>query len=270
MNKAIRDIVEERLLAIGLQKTVIPLNAPVTTPHLHIFTSSNLPVARRIIVVFYEPKDDIGVFAHRMIGGEGGINVGSAVNLCRYIQGQHTSPNDFSPPAIILANMGQLRWWRKGQKAVTQMTWFALPQASAVDKPYRFDKIKNTIEGNRNTDEHIDYIFNHVISELGHPEAKVDVIGVSEGAMGVSRFLEQPANWEKWESRVQAFAAIATWYQSTDCKNPKFLAWMLARSRAYTLSDEPAGTFLMGPEGNKRSFGHGSPNRSDVFVGGDH
>ncbi|PQE21984.1 arb2 domain-containing protein [Rutstroemia sp. NJR-2017a BBW] len=160
--------------------------------------------------------------------------------------------------------MGQLRWWRKGQKAVTQMTWFALPQASAVDKPYRFDKIKNTIEGNRNTDEHVDYIFNHVISELGHPEAKVDVIGVSEGAMGVSRFFEQPANWEKWESRVQAFAAVATWFQSTDCKNPKFLEWMLARSRAYTLSDEPAGTFLMGPEGNKRSFGHGSPEVAAV------
>jgi len=155
--------------------------------------------------------------------------------------------------------MGQLRWWRKGQKAVTQTTWFALPQASAVDKPYRFDKIKNTIEGNRNTDEHIDYIFNHVISELAHPEAKIDVIGVSEGAMGVSRFLEQPANWKKWESRVQAFAAIATWYQSIDCKNPKFLEWMLARSRAYRLSDEPEGTFLVGPEGNKRSFGHGSP-----------
>jgi len=257
--EAIRDIIEERLLAIGLQKTIIPLNAAVTTPHLHIFTSSNLSIARRIIVVFYEPKDDIGVFAHRMLGGEGGINVGSAVNLCRYIQGLHTSPSDLSPPAIILANMGQLRWWRKGQKAVTQMTWFALLQASAVDKPYRFDKIKNTIEGNRNTDEHIDYIFNHVISELAHPEAKIDVIGVSEGAMGVSRFLEQPANWKKWESRVQAFAAIATWYQSIDCKNPKFLEWMLARSRAYRLSDEPEGTFLVGPEGNKRSFGHGSP-----------
>ncbi|KAM3080836.1 hypothetical protein ACMFMG_004791 [Clarireedia jacksonii] len=259
MNQAIREIVEERLVAIGLQKTIIPLNAPLTTPHLHIFTSPNLSIARRIVVLFYEPKDDIGIFAHRLLGGGGGIDVGSAVSLCRYIQEQHTSPSDLSPPAIILANTGQLRWWRKGQKAVTQTTWFALPQASAVDKPYRFDKIKNTIEGNRDIGEHTDYIFNHVISELAHPEAKINIIGVSEGAMAVSHFLEQPANWEKWGSRVQAFAAIATWYQSIDCKNPLFLEWMLARSRVYTLSSEPEGTFLVGPEGNKRSLGHGSP-----------
>ncbi|KAF7893871.1 hypothetical protein EAF00_007385 [Botryotinia globosa] len=259
MNHAIRDIVMERLLNLGLQKILLPLNVPETSPHIHILTSSNLSTATRVIVLFYEPKDDIGVLAHRVLGGAGGIDTGSAVNMVKYIQEKGAASGDFEPPAIILANMGQIYWYRRGRKPVTLMTWSALPQSSCVEKTTRLDAIKNTVPGNRNTDEHIDYIFNHVIEELMPKVAKIDVIGVSEGAMGVTRFLDKLENWKKWGSRMQAFAALATWWQSIDYSNPLLLEWMQARGRVYLNSPEPAGTYLAGPDGTRRIIAFGSP-----------
>lgn len=123
--------------------------------------------------------------------------------------------------------MGQLRWYRRGKKAVTQTSWWALPQKSAVDQPYRFDWVRNTIPGNRNTQEHVDYIFNTVIDRFVNPAAKVDIIGVSDGAFQVSKFLDGEANWIKWggSGRVEAFAAVATYFQEHDFVNPWFKAW---------------------------------------------
>ncbi|ESZ93191.1 hypothetical protein SBOR_6423 [Sclerotinia borealis F-4128] len=259
MNQAIRDVVTERLLNLGLKQILLPLNVPKTSPHIHILTSSNISTASRVIVLFYEPKDDLGVFAHRILGGAGGIDAGSAVNMVKYIQEKGQSPTESEPPAIILANMGQLFWYRRGQKAVTLTTWSALPQNSCVEKAIRLDPIKNTVPGNRDTDEHIDYIFNHVIEDLMSKTAKVDIIGVSEGAMGVSRFLDKLENWKKWGPRIQAFAALATWWHSIDCKNPLFLEWLQARGRVYTTSPEPVGTYLVGPEGSRTFAAFGSP-----------
>ncbi|APA15947.1 hypothetical protein SS1G_09155 [Sclerotinia sclerotiorum 1980 UF-70] len=259
MNHAIRDIVMERLLNLGLQKVLLPLNVTETSPHIHILTSSNLSTASRVIILFYEPKDDIGIFAHRILGGAGGINTGSAVNIVKYIQEKGACSEESEPPAIILANMGQIYWYRRGQKPVTLMTWSALPQSSCVEKTTRLDAIKNTVPGNRTTDEHIDYIFNHVIEELMPKVAKIDVIGVSEGAMGVSRFLDDLENWKKWGSRMQALAALATWWHSIDYKNPLFLKWLEARGRIYMNSPEPEGTYLAGPHGTRHFRAFGSP-----------
>jgi hypothetical protein len=102
----------------------------------------------------------------------------------------------------------------------------ALPQKSAVELPYRFDDVKNTILGNRNTAEHVDYIFNHVVQELCDPQAKLDVVGVSDGAVKVAEFLEKEKSWKKWGGRMEAFAALATYYHAGDITNKEFSHWL--------------------------------------------
>lgn len=74
--------------------------------------------------------------------------------------------------------------------------------------------------------EHVDYIFNHVVQELCDPEAKLDVIGVAEGAMRVAEFLEKEENFKKWGGRMEAFAALATYYHAGDNKNEEFAHWL--------------------------------------------
>ncbi len=128
--------------------------------------------------------------------------------------------------------MGQLRWWRRGKKAVTQTSWNALPQASAVEQPYHFDEDKNTIPGNRTTYEHVKYVFSEVVEKLVDHNAQLNVIGVSDGAVQVETFLEKPENFMIWGKRVTALALLATYFLAHEIKNADFANWFINVSSA--------------------------------------
>ncbi|CZR69870.1 uncharacterized protein PAC_19770 [Phialocephala subalpina] len=259
MNDAIRNLIADRLQNLGLEKVYLPLGAQPSEPSVPIFISSGLQDKKRIIILFYECTQDLGVFAHRIIGGKGGINEGSAVNFVKYIQSQKTSPDNDDSPGIILANMGQLKWWRLGKQAITQTSWNALPAPSAVEEAYRFDEEKNTIPGNRNTYEHVEYIFNEVVEKLVDPDAKLDIVGVSDGAVQVQTFLNKEENFNKWNNRVSAVAVLATYFLAHEITDPDFAKWFIGHGRAYIVSPEPA-TFLVADEnGRKRIPAYGCP-----------
>lgn len=86
--------------------------------------------------------------------------------------------------------------------------------------------VKNTVPSNRNTAEHVTYIFNCVVPDLLAPDAMLEVIAVSVGAIEVVDFLNNPKNWEAMESRLTALALVATFHQRDDISNPWFADWL--------------------------------------------
>lgn len=244
-----------------------------------IFISTDIETKKRVVILFYENNQDLGVLAHRIIGGKGGINEGSVINMVKYIQSQKTYPGCDEAPGIIIANIGELRWWRRGRKAVTYASWYALPAKSAVEPTYACHPIKNTVPGNRDTKEHVAYIFDHVVRKMADPDAKLNVIGVSEGAIRATEFLDDEKNWKTWSKRMEAYAAVATYTFKEEFKTKAFGEWFRAvsnisyikirmltlkskRGRTYITSEEPCGTFLAGPNGHRRVEAYGSPTFS--------
>lgn len=191
----VRQNIQSRLLSSSMNLTLLPLGTPHTEPHVPIYTSTNVPTCTRLIVYIGESWQDLGVLAYRTIGQES-IASGSVVDLVRAIQA------DADSPGIIIANTGQLIWYRGGQRAVTQTTWVALPRQTAVSPQMEIDEVKNRVPGNRDAGEHVAYIFDNVIPNMARKDVKVDVIAMGDGAPEAVRYLRE--TWDKWDKNVQA------------------------------------------------------------------
>ena len=162
---------------LGFETVLLPLGATETDNHVPILVSPNISSRKRVIVVFGERNQDLGIFSYRVIGDDG-LNVGSCFNLVNAVQQGPAATSDDSVPGIIIANPGQLLWHRGGGRAVTATEWQNLPRASAVDEPFRVDEVQNRIPSNGNFQEHVNYVFEHVLPAKLNPDAKLDLIGL--------------------------------------------------------------------------------------------
>lgn len=192
----IRKIVLERLAASGLDTVRLPLGTSKDEPHIPIMVSSDMSKKQRVIVVFGESVQDLGIWAYRTVGQKS-INEGSAVDFVKNVQKHTTTTSSDSSdvatgeaPGIIIANLGQLVWYRGGRRAMTLRTWQALPRRSAVHMPMRLDMVKNRVPGNEDSERHVEYIFTKVLPELLRKDAAVDVIGLGDGATEAVKFLD--------------------------------------------------------------------------------
>ncbi|KAI9882206.1 MAG: hypothetical protein M1823_006046 [Watsoniomyces obsoletus] len=187
----------ERLHALGIETLRLPLGTPSNKPHIPILVSRNISTRKRIILVIPEALQDLGIWAYRIIGsaGKDAMNRGSAVNFVKYVKnlGLHHAGNgvnegdggnDENTPGIIIANTGQLVWYRGGKRAVSFTTWDSLPRKSAVHGSMRIDDVRNRVPKNSSVKEHVKYIFEEILDngEMVKKDIEVYVIGLSDGA----------------------------------------------------------------------------------------
>lgn len=161
---------------------------------------------------------DLGIFAHRIIGQES-IASGSALDFVHAIQ----SREDGADTAIVIANLGQLIWYRRGQCAMTIANWNALPRKTGVGNPMRIDAVRNRIPGNGSTKEHIKSVFEEVLGKMARQDAAINVIGLGEGAEEAVGYLDQ--NWKDWDSKVRAICVGLgfVWRAGDDMHDEKFM-----------------------------------------------
>ena len=154
----------------------------------------------RIIVVFGESVQDLGIWAYRTIGTEG-INIGSAVDFAKAVirDSSHDpgeSRSSKSSTGLILTNPGQLVWYCAGEKAISLPTWHAIPRRNAVEPPMRMT-IRNKIPGNETWQDHITHVFENVLGKIISKDTKIDIIGLAEGGLGAVRYLAERCMFSK-------------------------------------------------------------------------
>ncbi|KAI9848565.1 MAG: hypothetical protein M1837_007234 [Sclerophora amabilis] len=242
MNSCIRNIVIDRLTALHVPIVRLPIGATTSQRHVPVFVSEALSTKKRVIVVFNESVQDLGIWAYRDIGndGRGGIDRGSAVDFVKKVQSQPSDSTNNDAPGIIIANLGQLLWWRKGKQPVSFTTWDALPRKSAVHGPYRIDDVKNRVPENEDWEKHTAYVFEQVVGKLAAKDAKIDLIGLSDGGGEVVKYLN--THWSRWSSRIDAIAFGNPLHAKHEMTNPDFVKFLSERGRAYLCCPEPAGT----------------------------
>ena len=210
----IRREVLSRLLESSMQITRLPIGASADANHVPILTSKNIATAKRVIVYIGESAQDLGIFAYRMIGHDT-VAMGSAVEFV-----QNVKASARHEPAIVLANMGQLVWYRRGKQAMSQNTWYAIPRESAVSQPLKLDPVRNRVPQNEGLQEHVACVFEQVVNQMTNPDAAIYVIGLGDGALEMVEYLQE--NWGKWEGRVKAIAVGASHIWRTEIKDRKF------------------------------------------------
>lgn len=171
----IRLIVLDRLEDLNLHQLVLPLGASQSDPHTQIMVSKDIGQKKRVIVVFGERHQDLGVFSYRVLGNED-LNQGSAIDFVRATN--YVSGADGVSRGVIIANPGQLLWYRGGGRAITYSEWMSLPRSSAVHDALEMDPVKSFVPGNRDYQEHVQYIFENVMRKLAHENIKFELIGL--------------------------------------------------------------------------------------------
>ncbi|KAE8418673.1 Arb2 domain-containing protein [Aspergillus pseudocaelatus] len=259
MSECIRKIVASRLRELNLTTLRLPLTSKVNEAHVPILVSSNLSTASRIVVVFGEPVQDLGIWAYRSIGADG-INAGSAVSFAKAVLHPETNEDGtntecapkHSDTALVLANTGQLIWHCGARRPMTLPTWLAYPRPSAVDPPLMMTH-RNKIPGNGCWEDHVSCVFNEILADRGRlvrHDAKINVVGIAEGGQGAIRHLS--LKWEDWRGYISAIVltnplhSIDVELAVKDEISGSFLAFVSSRCRAYVISDEPRGYLVPG------------------------
>ncbi|KAK4149289.1 hypothetical protein C8A00DRAFT_38107 [Chaetomidium leptoderma] len=255
-NQAVIKEIRTRLDTQGFTTVPLPLGTPTTQPHVPILTSPDLSTKSRVVLLIGESYQPLGVLAHRVIGGRGGITRGSVLSLVAALNGQQSSAADPSPPGIVLANAGELWWWPEGGKGLTPMDRHRVPMASAVHLGRYHDPKVNEVPGNRTVAEHVRAVFeNVVLGGLVNSKATIDVIAVGDAVDEVERYLDDDAVWERLGGKLGCLVVLGGFYDSKKFRCERFRRFMKERARAYIIHHTPLDTPVAGAGGNPGAAG---------------
>ncbi|KAL7962335.1 hypothetical protein V8C34DRAFT_311192 [Trichoderma compactum] len=249
-NHAMESVIHERLEEEGLRKVLLPLGTSTAEPHMPIFVTPNLDTKSRIVVIFGETMQELGLVAGRVANGAGGINEGSMVSVVRALASQRSSPDDGSPPGVVLANMSQTYFWPQGKRAITVLASSSLPLPSLMHKGVRHVPALNDIPGNEDPVRHVKYIFGEVLRSMANDKAVLDVVAIGDGCEIVEKFLDGQEAWDTWGKRLNSMTLLGPVCEAEGLTNAPFKDFMAKRARGYLVCPEPLGTPLAPPEGN--------------------
>ena len=111
---------------------------------------------------------------------------------------------DKNAPGLIILNPGQTYYSHRFNEAMTIVAWQAQPRKSLLHDPIKIDKDENTVEGNRNSAEHVKFVFENVINNprFVAPDAEIYVIAIESGVADVVKLLNEKCKFSLFRVRV--------------------------------------------------------------------
>ncbi|KAI9889268.1 MAG: hypothetical protein M1814_005643 [Vezdaea aestivalis] len=238
---AIKVIIYEHIAKRGLIRQNLPLDPTDDGRHVPILISADLHSYDRVIVVINDRYQDLGVWAWRRIGGKGagsGIKHGTIISMLDHFEAEaekHKSDPEYKRPGFLIANPGELFWWRGGQKAITRRNWETIPRVSAFHPSLRLDPVKNVVPGHEDAYAHAQYIFNTALPALVKPEAQLQIVSLSDSTVSVIDSLNK--HWPSISNRLTGVVWIAPGHTASDFgENSELRHYLKLNSRAYVCS----------------------------------
>lgn len=236
-NQAVQKIVHERLEVLGLVKVPLPSPrsaSPQNNPsgnddslgrHVPIFLSKDLHKADRVVVLFGEGAQQLGVLAHRVIGGQGGVGEGSVISLVKDILA--------TGAGVILANTGERWWWPDGQRPLCHRDSLGVKMKSCVHKVGSFDPDVNQIPGSEDVAAHVGSVFERILDITRKDEenegllassARIQLVAVGEAAPAVEAYLDE--NWGRWRDKIACLAMLGDGQPVHELKDSGFKTFL--------------------------------------------
>lgn len=140
-----------------------------------------------------------------------------------------------------------------------------LPRETAVHQPFRVDEVKNRVAGNRTFQEHIQYVFEHILSsstsnsapQICKAEAKFSVIGLEFVGSAVLQHIVD--NWSTWSGRISCVALMTPQHTLTELLSSidmsqldaynrieEITSFVAKRTRAYRVSPTAPESIISG------------------------
>jgi Arb2 domain-containing protein len=236
-SEAVENIVHERLEEAGLKKSLLPLDGDCKGPgRTPIFISKDLETKSRVVILVNDTEQDLGILAHRIAGGSGGINTGSMVSIVQALQKQSISAKDTSPPGIIITNAAQKLWDPEDKRAVTVRAHAKLRLPSLVHQGRQIDS-RNWIPSNEDPFDHMDYILSKVLPQYGKANCRLDFIAIGIGADELEAYMDD-TGWSKVGKQINTLTTLGSTMSTDRLNNKEYMKFRTQVSRKKTLQGD--------------------------------
>ncbi|CAK7198817.1 hypothetical protein SEUCBS139899_001484 [Sporothrix eucalyptigena] len=258
---AIQKIVLERLAALGVRPIRLPLGAREDEPHVLVLATDDLATADRVHLFIGETAQDLGILAHRVVGCGGGIEQGSILSMVRKVRDPdavNENGEKVGPPAILIANPGELFWWPDAHRSLSLPSVEGMPRPSAAHlSPRKFPE--NTIPGHETANAHVANVFHDLLTRpstennQGITVPRITAIAIAGGADAIETFLDHPDRWQRWGPHMDSLVLLGGLYEQHHVQTDAFRTFLRQRARAYIASEAAVDTPIASPDGNEQA-----------------
>ncbi|CAK7269460.1 hypothetical protein SEPCBS119000_003579 [Sporothrix epigloea] len=257
-NSAVQRVVLDRLAALGVHPVRLPLGAREDEPHVLVLATEDLATAEHVLLFVGETAQDLGILAHRVVSGGGGIEQGSVISMVSRIRGldavASAATNKTTLPAVLIANPGELFWWPDARRSLSLHAVEGMPRPSAAHLAPRKFPGQNNIPGHGTADDHVASVFKDLLTRDSNiSPVRITAIGIAGGADALETFLDHPERWHRWGPFMDSIVLLGGLYEEQHIKTDAFRAFLRQRGRAYIASEAAVDTPISGPDGNEQA-----------------